>query len=409
MPLIILLVLTFASLQCEAQPDLNVWSSNGPKAYITNVVGDPFNVNIVYAASPDGIFKSVNNGVTWFIVNQTDAFDVEADFVNPNTFYATNSLGVLKSTDGGANWSSLNSTGGDRLAVARSDPNFIYTTTNAGIRVTTNGGASWNTHAFPVAYEYVSVFEVDPQNPNVIYAFLGDFDFLLDLYKSTDGGLSWVQLFYGGGYHVSTTALKIDPANPDIIYTSTYFGVYKSTNGGASWTLRGTVCFPGVPCDPPTALYLAIDPLAPATLYTIRSNGPYKSLDDGVTFSSFNNGFADVFVNGLAFEQTGKFLYAATPSGVFSVRIRENAPSVSVSGRVVTSTGQGIANALVRLTDSTGVRRNVRTSSFGFYAFDDVRRDEMILLGVSSKQYRFTSRSLFVNGNIQNGDFVGLE
>ncbi len=91
-------------------------------------------------------------------------------------------------------------------------------------------------------------------------------------------------------------------------------------------TLRGQACFVGVSCDPPTALFLAIDPLAPATLYTTRYNGtghsPLKSTNDGVTFSSFNKGFGDVFVNDLVFDRTGNFLYAATTSGVFSVRAR---------------------------------------------------------------------------------------
>ncbi|MEO6052298.1 MAG: hypothetical protein ABIP78_13350, partial [Pyrinomonadaceae bacterium] len=82
MPSIILLVLAFASLKCLAQPDLNVWRNNGPKAYINKVVGDPFNVNIVYAAS-DGVFKSVNNGASWFLVSPLNAFDLEADFINP--------------------------------------------------------------------------------------------------------------------------------------------------------------------------------------------------------------------------------------------------------------------------------------------------------------------------------------
>ena len=165
----------------------------------------------------------------------------------------------------------------DWLAVAPNNPNFIYAATYPNILVTTNGGASWNTRQLPVAYEYMNLLEVDPQDPNVIYTFVGG-DFLLSLYKSIDGGASWTELFYGGGYYVVTSALKIDSANPNIVYAATYFGVYKSTNGGASWALHGTACIPGVPCDPPTALGLAIARSMPGLSIRQGYNGSFLAL-----------------------------------------------------------------------------------------------------------------------------------
>ncbi len=82
---------------------------------------------------------------------------------------------------------------------------------------------------------------------------------------------------------------------------------------------------------------------------------------------------------------------------------------VSISGRVTTPEGRGLRNATVTLTDSTGVGRNTTTSSLGFYTFEDVRPEGTILLGIISKRYRFTPRSMALSGNITNVDFVGLE
>ena len=85
------------------------------------------------------------------------------------------------------------------------------------------------------------------------------------------------------------------------------------------------------------------------------------------------------------------------------------APTVSVSGRILTPDGRGLRNAVVSLIDSQGVRRNATTSSFGLYSFIDVRAGDMYTLTVTTKRYRFTPRQMLINDNLSNVDFVGLE
>ena len=70
------------------------------------------------------------------------------------------------------------------------------------------------------------------------------------------------------------------------------------------------------------------------------------------------------------------------------------AANVSITGRVTTSDGRGLRNAIVSMTDSQSVTRTARTSSFGYYRFDDVPTGESYVVAVRSKQYTFTPRVL---------------
>ena len=81
----------------------------------------------------------------------------------------------------------------------------------------------------------------------------------------------------------------------------------------------------------------------------------------------------------------------------------------TINGRVTSPSGQSVRNAVVTLTDSQGVRRMATTSSFGIYSFTNVGTGPGYVLGVSTKRYRFSARSLTINSNMTAVDFVGLE
>ena len=80
-----------------------------------------------------------------------------------------------------------------------------------------------------------------------------------------------------------------------------------------------------------------------------------------------------------------------------------------VSGRVTTPSGIGLRNAVVSLTDSLGVARTATTSSFGLYSFGDVPVGVTYTITVSSRRYRFTPRTVNVNGTLTGIDLIGLE
>jgi hypothetical protein len=83
--------------------------------------------------------------------------------------------------------------------------------------------------------------------------------------------------------------------------------------------------------------------------------------------------------------------------------------SVTVSGRVFTTQGLALRNAVVVMTDPQGAQRMATTSSFGNYQFDNVVIGQTYILSVRSKRYRFAARFVTVSDDLANVDFTGLE
>ncbi len=80
--------------------------------------------------------------------------------------------------------------------------------------------------------------------------------------------------------------------------------------------------------------------------------------------------------------------------------------SVSMSGRVTTSRGQGVYTARVILSDSNGNSRTAITNPFGYYRFNDVAAGGTYTIRVVSKRYTFTPRTLRITDTMTNVDFV---
>jgi len=82
------------------------------------------------------------------------------------------------------------------------------------------------------------------------------------------------------------------------------------------------------------------------------------------------------------------------------------AAGVSVSGRVLTPEGRGLSGAIVVLTDVNGSARSIRSSTFGYFTFDNVHSGEAYVVTVSSRLYRFTPQLLTVNDNLTGINLV---
>lgn len=87
------------------------------------------------------------------------------------------------------------------------------------------------------------------------------------------------------------------------------------------------------------------------------------------------------------------------------------AASVSITGRVITQSGRGIRNVLIRLTDESGQTKTVVSSSFGYYRFADVAAGQTYTISAVSKKFTFEqpSRALSLVGDTDGVNFVAQD
>jgi hypothetical protein len=95
-------------------------------------------------------------------------------------------------------------------------------------------------------------------------------------------------------------------------------------------------------------------------------------------------------------------------SGFWQGEIPPSAATVAVSGRVTTAAGEGLRNAFVTMTKSSGESITARSSSFGYYSFAEVEIGHTYVLTVNSKRYTFTPRLISVTEELSGLHLVAL-
>lgn len=178
----------------------------------------------------------------------------------------------------------------------------------SGVYKTYDQGDTWYRQNVGLGNLKIQSLAIHPTNSNIVFA--GTYEG--GIYKSFDGGSSW-QASNGGvlGNHV-VYDIEIDPSNPNVIYAATRINVgagdynnlrgylYKSTNAGASWTLLLT----GDAFSTLDYFYeIDVNPLNSSELYlTAHSHGFYKSTDSGASFNPINNGVSDLSARSFALD-----------------------------------------------------------------------------------------------------------
>ncbi|MGK7389049.1 MAG: T9SS type A sorting domain-containing protein [Candidatus Cyclobacteriaceae bacterium M2_1C_046] len=201
--------------------------------------------------------------------------------------------GIWKTTDAGRNWVNLTPDfpvlAVSTLANSDANPNIIYAGTGeyvasagtaiegAGIFKSTDGGNTWIQLPSTVSTnEFISVTRVivDPQNPDLVLAcsapnvWDAPGEFLSTIMRSEDGGATWTRVYevlvedIQGGTSGTIEQLIATPGNFDILYASAHrFGVLKSTDAGQTW-------FPAKQgMDPFGRIEIAVSPTNPNRLF----------------------------------------------------------------------------------------------------------------------------------------------
>lgn len=85
------------------------------------------------------------------------------------------------------------------------------------------------------------------------------------------------------------------------------------------------------------------------------------------------------------------------------------AAGVSIGGRVLTESGQGIRSVSVTLTERDGTVHHATTAGFGYYNFTEIASGQVVTIAVSAKRYSFaqSTRLLNVSENASEINFIG--
>lgn len=230
----------------------------------------------------DGLYKSTDGGDNWTNVGLRASERIARILVDPmatNTVYVcvpgklwsdSDERGVYKTTDGGRTWTQVlrganASTGCSELSMDPQHPLTLFAgmwdfrrqgwtfrsggagpgaPSGSGLFKSTDGGATWtelderSAAGLPSKPWGRVAVTVAPSKPNVVYAFIEAAPPKNALYRSDDGGQTWVtrdrsqQMIWRPFYFAN---LIVDPNNENRVYKPD-LGLIVSNNGGASFS-----------------------------------------------------------------------------------------------------------------------------------------------------------------------------
>ena len=191
----------------------------------------------IYYGIDSSVYRSTDQGATRQLRGTLPGLPIIAqlhvDRNAPQTVYAAAFGGVYRSTDGAANWQPLflptdpNLGGVWWIAVDPQNASRIWLATNTSLQVTVDGGSTWNS----ALARSVSDIDIDPANPNVVYASLLDGAVM----RTIDGGVSWTSLVVPQRAQLGRPQLAIVPNQSQRLYLFGSTGIFSSNDAGATW------------------------------------------------------------------------------------------------------------------------------------------------------------------------------
>ena len=314
---------------------------------ISDIVIHPENENVWYVtAGSGGVWKTENSGTTWkSIFDGQKSYSIgciSLDPQNPNIIWVGTGEnvggrhvaygdGIYKSEDGGNSWKNMGLKKSEHLSKIIVHPNnsdIIWVASQGplwskggerGVYKSTDGGKSWQQTLGDSEWVGATDLLIDPINSDLLYAatwqrhrtvagYLGGGPGTA-IYKSNDGGDSWIKLKKGlPKSNMGKIGLVLSPQKPDVIYAAIELdrrtgGVYKSENQGASWKKMSDAVAGGT--GPHYYQELYASPHNFDEIY-LADNYMQVSFDGGKTFVRMNETEKHVDNHAVAFKSSDK-------------------------------------------------------------------------------------------------------
>ncbi|MEI8137028.1 MAG: PKD domain-containing protein, partial [Bacteroidota bacterium] len=209
---------------------------------------DQFNDQVMYGEQYNGSFnRSTNGGATWTpIVTGITGSGAwvtpwHQDPVVANTIYGGTAQ-MFKSTNQGTNWAQIGTLGGAgsivEFAVAPSNSQIIYVIRGNALYKTINGGGAWTliTGTLPTGSAQMTWIAVKDTDPNMVFVTFSGYSAGNKIFKSTDGGTTWVN-YSTGLPNLPTNCVTYWNGSNDAVYVGCDVGVYYRDGVAASWAL----------------------------------------------------------------------------------------------------------------------------------------------------------------------------
>ncbi|MBZ5619612.1 MAG: hypothetical protein LAQ69_12950 [Acidobacteriia bacterium] len=311
------------------------WGALTYSGTVGEIVFPPSSPNTIYAATSPasdyfgGVYKSADQGQTWALASQgitaTTIRSVAIDPQNSKFMYAGTGEGFFWGTkDGGITWSRGYYVSDQKhyefgfevtdIVVDPLNSKTIYIASDEGVYKSVDQGQTF-TVMTDRKVDWPDCMAISPGASGAIY--LGDLFGNGVVFKSSDGGLTWVQKTQGlPPNHVAS--LAIDPNQPQTVWAGTSWGgIAKSIDGGDNWavkglTQKGEVDAIAVRPDNSKVIFAGIGSLV--------GNSLYRSIDSGDSWQMKLSNIGTVYR--IVFDpRNPDWLYAATEgSGVLQSR-----------------------------------------------------------------------------------------
>jgi photosystem II stability/assembly factor-like uncharacterized protein len=282
-------------------------------------------LQLAYAQDASAEAHGIVNGLQWRLVGPYRGgrvLSVTGVPGNPLLYYFGGAAsGVWKTLDGGLVWTPMfdkepvSSVGA--VAVVPSDPNTVYAGTGEadirgdnssgnGVYKSTDGGKTWMNVGLQNT-QHIAKILIDPHDPDVVFvAALGHAygpNPERGVFRSTDAGKTWTKVLYKDD-RTGAIDLTFDPSNSHVVYAAMWEGyrtpwslssggpnsnLYKSTDGGLTWSLAGGS---GWPKGPLGRIGVTISPSNPNRIYAMveaEDGGLYRSDDGGQSWTRVNS------------------------------------------------------------------------------------------------------------------------
>jgi photosystem II stability/assembly factor-like uncharacterized protein len=285
-------------------------------------IGDDFLVN--------NVFVSDNHGEEWYPILDGDPFKsgikaVEVHPLNSDIIIAATGTGGYVSKNAGATWAEQNDGLGFRNigCLAVSEHRVYVGTLGGGVysgNLSPEGDIEWMEASGPNPEIFNLQIKIHPQDSQIIFVT----SYPGGVFKSTDFGSTWIESNFAipsfqvedpmiEGYY----SLEIDRDDPDVLYLGLFNGgIYKSTDGGGTWLPLYGEAYENFEVMRSGIRRVKANP-ADEMVYAVSDNGVFRSADAGASWISINEGLDTLDILSIDIDENGTVYIGTNGYGVY--------------------------------------------------------------------------------------------